>query len=72
MSKILAPMFDRSHAVPQVSVQDDDAELKPSTRMLLAMSRLGKPVYGGTVPAPVVARRRAANKAARKARRASR
>ena len=42
--------------------------------MLLALNRV-KPqgaIYEGTVPAAVVARRRAANKAARKARRATR
>lgn len=40
--------------------------------MALAFSRLGKPFYEGTVPPHVKARRRAANKAARRARRAGR
>lgn len=62
---------------PRVTVQDtpdlaDKPGFRESTRMLLAMSRLGKPVYEGTVPAHVKTRRRAANKAARKARRAHR
>lgn len=43
-----------------------------STQMLLALAATGKHVYGGTVPAAVVARRRTANKRARVARRAGR
>lgn len=45
---------------------------RASTQMLLALGRLGKHVYEGTVPAHVKAKRRAANKAARAARRAAR
>ena len=53
--------------------------LTNSSRMLLAINALakgfnGRPalhVYGGTVPAATVTKRRAANKAARKARRGS-
>lgn len=41
----------------------------PQTRMLLALNAKGKPMYQGTVPAAVKAKRRAGNKAARKARR---
>lgn len=45
---------------------------RASTKMLLAISATGKHLYQGTVPAHVKARRRAANKVARKARRAAR
>lgn len=45
---------------------------KPSTQMALAMARLGKSFYEGTVPAVEVKRRRAVNKRARAARRLSR
>ena len=41
-------------------------------RVLAGLNALGKHVYAGTVPAPEKARRRAANKAARKARKANR
>jgi hypothetical protein len=40
--------------------------------ILFAMNRLGKPMYEGTVPAHVKARRRAANKVARRSRRINR
>lgn len=40
--------------------------------ILYALSKTDKPVYRGTVPDAVVARRRAKNKAARHARRAHR
>lgn len=40
--------------------------------MLMALNSTGKHVYGGTVTAAVKAKRRAANKAARRARRAAR
>lgn len=53
--------------------------LKPETApspsrlgMLLALNHTGKHIYEGTVPAAVVAKRRAKNKAARAARRAVR
>lgn len=39
---------------------------------LAALNRSGQHIYGGTVPAHVVARRRAANKVARASRRANR
>lgn len=71
----LSPAFDRLHALPEVTVPDtlvDRGEFRASTRMLLAMARTGRPIYAGTVPAAVVARRRAANKRARAARRAAR
>lgn len=51
---------------------DDALIASPSTRMLLAFAALGKPMYEGTVPAHIKARRRAKNKAARHARRAAR
>lgn len=52
---------------------DDIAKAEsPSTKMALALAATGKQVYEGTVPAAVVARRRAKNKAARTARRATR
>ncbi|HET6915123.1 MAG TPA: hypothetical protein VFH56_03445 [Acidimicrobiales bacterium] len=41
-------------------------------RILLALNLLHKHIYEGTVPAATVAKRRARNKAARKARRAAR
>lgn len=44
----------------------------PSTKMALALAATGRKVYEGTVPAAVIARRRAANKRARKARRVAR
>ena len=47
-------------------------EQKRRTAFLLALTAIGKHVYEGTVPAAVVARRRAKNKAARIARRAAR
>lgn len=43
-----------------------------STGMLVALGALGKHVYEGTVPAGVIAHRRAKNKAARAARKAAR
>lgn len=50
---------------------------KPSTdsrglAVLLGLQSTGKHIYGGTVPPAVVAKRRAANKVARKSRRANR
>jgi hypothetical protein len=46
--------------------------ITPAGQMAIAMAAIGKPFYQGTVPVHVKARRRAANKAARKARRAGR
>jgi hypothetical protein len=43
-----------------------------STAMLYALNWTGRHVYQGTVPAKVVARRRAANKVARASRRHNR
>ena len=40
--------------------------------VLIGLNRTGKHIYGGTVPPEIVARRRAANKMARKSRRANR
>lgn len=45
---------------------------RASTQMLLAMGAIGKPIYEGTVPGHVKARRRRQNRAARAARRAAR
>ncbi len=47
---------------------DEDRELRPSTRMLLAMAHTRRPIYQGTVPAHVKASRRRKNRAARRAR----
>lgn len=44
----------------------------PSTKMALALAATGKHTYEGTVAPATIARRRAKNKAARKARRATR
>ena len=60
-------------AIAETVGADDIARAdSPSTKMALALAATGKRVYEGTVPAAVVARRRAKNKAARIARRASR
>jgi len=40
--------------------------------VLIGLNATGKHIYAGTVPPAVVARRRAANKVARKSRRANR
>lgn len=58
--------------VTTVTPDDIAKASSPSTQMLLAMGATGRKVYEGTVPAAVKAQRRAKNKAARKARRASR
>lgn len=55
-----------------VGPEDIARASSPSTKMALALAATGKPVYEGTVPATVVAHRRAKNKAARIARRAAR
>lgn len=60
------------HGVPRVEVPGADGRLKDSTKMMLAMSRLGKRFYEGTVPAAEIERRRRRNKAARAARRVHR
>jgi hypothetical protein len=69
-------------AAPEVPMPVDDrtpteinmAKLRearnPAAKMLAALQLTGKHVYAGTVPAAEVARRRKANRAARKARRA--
>lgn len=60
-------------AISEAVGPDDIAKAdSPSTKMALALAATGKRVYEGTVPAAVVARRRAKNKAARLARRAAR
>lgn len=52
---------------------DDIAKAdSPSTKMALALAATGKKVYEGTVSKAVIGRRRAKNKAARKARRSAR
>lgn len=60
---------------PRVNTLTDEQAAKvtsPSTQMAVAMAATGKPFYEGTVPAATKARRRAKNKAARRARRAAR
>ena len=53
--------------------QKAESNPSPARRaMLLALNYTGKNIYQGTVPAAVKARRRAANKAARRARRSGR
>ena len=62
-----------ARSVPRVSVADiEDTRLRDSTRMLLVMTRLGKPIYQGTANQKAVARRHARNKVARAARRVHR
>lgn len=58
--------------VTTASPEDIAKASSPGTKMLLALAATGKHVYGGTVPAAVKARRRAASKAARRARRSGR
>lgn len=63
------------HGVPHIDlVTPDDVRRAEgaSTKMLVAMAATGRPVYPGTVPGAVRDRRRAANKAARAARRVHR
>lgn len=55
-----------------VGAEDLARASSSSTKMALALAATGKQVYEGTVPAAVIARRRAANKRARIARRAAR
>ena len=51
-------------------------ELTPTQKLqraiLIQLNQTGKHIYGGTVPAKVVAQRRAANKRAKASRRANR
>ena len=58
--------------VSTISPEDIAKATSPSTKMALALAATGRRVYEGTVPAAVVAKRRAKNKAARKARRSLR
>ena len=58
--------------VTTATAEDIAKATSPSTKMALALAVTGKRVYEGTVPAATIARRRAKNKAARKARRATR
>jgi hypothetical protein len=62
----------RDAITDQVGAEDIAKADSPSTKMALALAATGKHVYEGTVPQHVIAARRAKNKAARKARRASR
>lgn len=55
-----------------VGPEDIAKASSPSTKMALALALTGRRIYEGTVPAAVVARRRAKNKAARRAQRAAR
>lgn len=62
-----------SKAIAEAVGPEDVAKASsPSTKMLLALAATGKHIYGGTVAAATVARRRAANKRARVARKAGR
>lgn len=66
-------MRDIRTAITETVGAEDIAKAdSASTKMALALAATGKRVYEGTVPAATVARRRAKNKAARKARRAGR
>lgn len=47
----------------------NDHQITPAAQMAIAIADTGKPFYEGTVPAATIARRRAKNRAARKARR---
>jgi hypothetical protein len=67
-----APRTIRQAVTEVVGAEDIQKASSPSTKMALALAATGKRVYEGTVPAAVVARRRAKNKVARKARRAAR
>jgi len=58
--------------VSTISAEEIAHANRPSTQMLMAISATGKHLYQGTVPAHIKARRRAANKAARIARKANR
>lgn len=58
--------------VDAVGPEDIAKAESPSTKMLLALSAMGKHIYGGTVSAATKRSRRAANKRARAARRAVR
>jgi hypothetical protein len=58
--------------VTTVTPDDIAKATSPSTKMALALAATRKRVYEGTVPGAVKAERRAKNKAARKARRATR
>ena len=64
-------MFPAPH-VPTITADEIAHANRASTQMLLAMGAIGKPMYEGTVPGHVKARRRRQGKAARVARRASR
>lgn len=55
-----------------VTPDDINRAKSPSTKMALALAATSKRTYEGTVPAATIAKRRAKNKAARRARRATR
>lgn len=57
-------------SVGYVPTPEAPTEISPSTAMAALL--VGKPTYEGTVPAATIAKRRAANKRARRARRAHR
>lgn len=66
------PRTIRQAVTDAVGADDIERATSTSTKMLLAMTATGRRVYEGTVPAAVIARRRAKNKAARHARKAAR
>lgn len=65
-------MPDPADLFKKIGPDDFKGVHSTSTKMLLAMSATGKHVYGGTVAPGVKAQRRAANRRARAARKASR
>lgn len=67
-----APRTIRQAVTDVVGADDIAKATSPSTKMALALAATGRRVYEGTVPASVVARRRAKNRRARVARRAAR
>jgi hypothetical protein len=64
--------FSRVALVTLITPEEVAHANRPSTGMLLAIGAMGKPMYEGTVPGHVKARRRAANRRARAARKAQR
>lgn len=66
---VLSPFEE---AVHRATARLAGQQITASGLMLFALKRSRRPIYAGTVPAHVKARRRAANKRARVARRAAR
>lgn len=70
--EIVPPLSESDALAPWITDADIDIAESPRFQMLVALSATKAHVYGGTVPAHVIAKRRAKNKAARKARRSHR